>query len=237
MASIADRMAWSPTDVVWSHEGEDRKLPAHTENFDPSQPRDKGGKWAKEGGSGGEGFSRKTLAGISDKFRGEVLDYVKRQGWNADEFEHRLDHEVHRLKAARTATPERYSSASHEDIVKDVMGQVMTQMRTEARQKDTEEFNKLREAKLSKDVPPPPTIGPSTADVKVVSRRSVKQVEDHIKNVIGEHATFQDVASLAGAASGATVSITSSLRSPVPQVRDWVLRCSDDRWRTPRSTG
>jgi uncharacterized protein len=182
--------------------------PTLVADFDPSQPRDKGGKWAKEGGSGGEGFPRKTLAGISDKFRGEVLDFVKRQGWNTDDFEHRLDHEVHRLKTARAASPERYSSASHEDIVKHVMGQVMSQMRTEARQKDAEEFSKLREAKLSKDAPPPPVIGPSTADVKVVSKRSVKQVEDHIKKVIGEHATFQDVASLAGAASGATVSVT-----------------------------
>jgi hypothetical protein len=182
--------------------------PTLVADFDPSQPRDKGGQWSKEGGSGGEGFPRRALASMSDRLRGDVLDYVKSQGWDEKEFEHRLDHEVHRLKTARDASPERYAPASHEDIVNHVMGQVMSQMRTETRQKDADEFSKLREAKLSKDVPPLPVMGPSTADVKVVSRRSVKQVEDHIKSVIGEHATFQDVASLAGAASGATVSIT-----------------------------
>jgi ADP-ribose pyrophosphatase YjhB (NUDIX family) len=39
MASIADRMAWSPADVVWSHESKKHNSPAHTENFDPSQPQ------------------------------------------------------------------------------------------------------------------------------------------------------------------------------------------------------
>jgi hypothetical protein len=186
--------------------------PTLVTSFDPSQPRDKSGQWAKEGGSGGDGrgggFPRKTLAGISDKFRGEVLDYVKKQGWDEKEFEHRLDHEVHRLKSARTASPEQYGSASHEGVVKDVMGQVMSQMRTEARQKDAEEFKKLRAEKLAQPVPAPPGMGASTAQVQILSKRTPAQVEEHVKKVLGEHATMQDVASLAGAAHGAVVTVS-----------------------------
>jgi hypothetical protein len=182
--------------------------PTLVADFDPSQPRDKGGKWSKEGGSGGEGFHRKTLAGISDKFRGEVLDYVKKQGWDEKEFEHRLDHEVHRLKTARAAAPERYSSADHEAVVKDVMGQVMSQMRTEARQKEAEDFKKLRAEKLAQPVPSPPSVGASTAQVQILSKRTPEKVEEHVRKVLGEHATMQDVASLAGAAHGAVVTVS-----------------------------
>jgi hypothetical protein len=181
--------------------------PTLVADFDPSQTRDKGGKWSKEGGSGGEGFPRKTLAGISDKFRGEVLDYVKKQGWNANEFEHRLDHEVHRHKnvlAARSAQ----ESSTHEQIVKDVMGQVMSQMRTEARQKEAEDFKKLRSEKLAQPVLTPASTGPSTAQVQILSKRTPAQVEEHVKKVLGEHATMQDVASLAGAAHGAVVTVS-----------------------------
>ncbi len=172
---------------------------------DVEQKPTQGGEQSSPPQSSGD--SPSSWPGISEKVKEQILSRLPAR-YDREEISKIASEIIEGNLRQRKENPDKFFSTDNEDIARWAVGEAAERLRSTIRDREKEKYKALREAQLSRDVPPPKGFPGSKAQIKVVSKRDPEKIKAMLSATFGREMELQQVADLVGAPDDAVVSIT-----------------------------